>query len=462
MTVQSRGGLVYRVEPGSLAEYVGIMPGDLIVSVNDHVLRDEIDFRFYSAGENITLDVVKQNGKKQRFEIEKDTDDLMGISFDNPVFDSIKTCRNNCCFCFISQLPRGLRQGLYLRDDDYRLSFLFGNFISLTNLTCQDWKRIDEQRLTPLRVSLHTSNPGVRARLMGNPDAGRAMEYLEKFKQKGICAHIQIVLLKGVNDGDKLISTLEDLDSLGGTILSVGVVPAVYTKYREVPPSENGGSQWAGETLEIVEDYAERAYKQRGVHWVYGADEFYFVSGREFPGYEFYDDFPQFENGIGVVADFREATKAAQSRLAGRLVQHRRAPKAASQAIGGVTGTGGHKGKILAVTGHMAYPEVTGSVKALRLENRISVARIRNSFFGDTVTCAGLLTGRDILSDISNLKKAGERYESVLIPSCCVFEGKFLDDMAVSRMSEELGLPVKVVRPSPDSLLDAGFGPGGD
>ncbi|HHY12960.1 MAG TPA: hypothetical protein GX529_10075, partial [Firmicutes bacterium] len=235
MTVQSRGGLVYRVEPGSLAEYVGIMPGDLIVSVNGHVLRDEIDFRFYSAGENITLDVVKQNGKKQRFEIEKDTDDLMGISFDNPVFDSIKTCRNNCCFCFISQLPRGLRQGLYLRDDDYRLSFLFGNFISLTNLASQDWKRIDEQRLTPLRVSLHTSDPGARARLMGNPDAGRAMEYLEKFKQKGICAHIQIVLLKGVNDGDKLISTLEDLDSLGGTILSVGVVPAVYTKYREVP-----------------------------------------------------------------------------------------------------------------------------------------------------------------------------------------------------------------------------------
>lgn len=459
MTVQSKGGQVYQVEPGSLAEYLGIVPGDHIVSINGQVLRDEIDYRFYSAGEYITLDVGKQDGTRQRFEIEKDPDDLMGISFVNPVFDSIKTCRNNCCFCFISQLPRGMRRPLYVRDDDYRLSFLFGNFISLTNLSEDDWERIEQQRLSPLRISLHTSDPCLRAQVMGNPDAANAMDYLRKFKQMGISAHIQIVLMRGVNDGDKLVATLANLEDLGDTILSVGVVPAVYTKYRKALPFPAGDPDWARETLDIIEDYAARVYKQRGIHWVYGADEFYLVSGKPFPDYEYYDDFPQFENGIGIVPDFREALKAAWARLAEE--GHNQTQTGSCCASCGASVTDPGRGKILAVTGYMAYPEIAGAVETLGLQNRISVVKVRNNFFGDTVTCAGLLTGGDILPAIMKLKQAGEAYESVLIPSYSVFEGRFLDDMAVSGLSEATGVPVRVVAPSPTSLLDAALGPQG-
>jgi putative radical SAM enzyme (TIGR03279 family) len=455
LTVQSKGGLVYQVEPGSLAEYLGIVPGDIISAINGHILRDEIDFRFYSAGEYIILDVVKGDGSRQRFEIEKDPDDLMGISFVNPVFDSIKTCKNNCCFCFISQLPQGMRRPLYVRDDDYRLSFLFGNFISLTNLSEDDLNRIYEQRLSPLRISLHTTDPCLRAQLMGNPRAARAMDHLREFKQMGIDAHIQIVLMRGVNSGDRLVSTLDDLESLGNTILSVGVVPAVYTKYRKVLPSRAGDPGWARETLKIIENYAEKIHKRQGIHWVYGADEFYFASGKPFPDYDYYDDFPQFENGIGIVADFRETLKAVRSRMRSRFEGKWDNEERLGCAEPHPEGKGAQQGKVLAVTGYMAYPEIVDAVETLGLENRISVCKVRNNFFGDTVTCAGLLTGQDILSAIMELKQAGEQYESVLIPSYSVFEGKFLDDMTVSRLSEDSGFSVKVVAPSPVSLLDA-------
>ncbi|HOP71013.1 MAG TPA: ribosome biogenesis GTPase Der [Bacillota bacterium] len=461
MTAQRRGGLVYQVEPGSLAEYLGITPGDRIVSVSGHILRDEIDFRFYSAAEHITLDVQKQDGTRQRFEIEKDPDDLMGVSFVNPVFDSIRTCNNSCCFCFISQLPPGMRRPLYVRDDDYRLSFLFGNFISLTNLTEDDWKRIEEQRLSPLRVSLHTSNPCLRAQIMGCPEAAYAMDYLRRFGQLGIGIHIQIVLMKGINDGDRLVETLRDLEGLGETILSVGVVPAVYTKYRKVLPSPLGDPAWARKTLEIIENYAEKVYKERGIHWVYGADEFYMVSGKPFPDYDYYDDFPQFENGIGIVADFRETLKTALSRARAsrsRLAVGPEEQNSPSCRPGRAPGAGSGRGKILVVTGYMAYPEVVSAVEALGLGHRISVIKVRNNFFGDTVTCAGLLTGGDILSAIMEFRGTGERFESVLIPSYSVFEGRFLDDMTVSGLSEATGVPVEVVAPSPMSFLDAALG----
>lgn len=441
MTAANRGGLVCRVEPESLAEYLQIQPGDRIISVNGHELRDEIDYRFYASEEDIILDIAAADGTEKSYDIEKDPDDLMGITFDNPIFDGMKTCRNNCCFCFIAQLPRGLRKSLYVRDDDYRLSFLFGNFISLTNLSDSDWQRIGEQRLSPLRVSLHTSDPGARAMLMGNPAAAQAMGHLTRLKQMGIAVHVQIVLLKGVNDGQNLLRTLESLESLGSTVLSVGVVPAVYTRYREVLPSPYGGPEWACETLSILENYARKAHEKRGVYWVYGADEFYFLSGREFPKYEFYDDFPQFENGIGMTADFRETLKMIRAEL---------------KPCTNVDDHAGN-GRILAVTGVMAYPEVVSAVNTLGIENRISVCKVRNKFFGDTVTCSGLLTGRDIVDTILDLKGAGKEFECVLIPSYSVFEGKFLDDMTTGNMVEITGLPVQVVEPSPMGLVDAVF-----
>lgn len=444
------GGLVRSVEPGSLAEYINICPGDRILSVNGHVLRDEIDFKFYATEDDITLEVLKCDSSTEVFQIEKEPDDLIGVTFDTPIFDGIRTCVNNCSFCFISQLPQGMRRSLYLRDDDYRLSFLSGNFISLTNLSEADWGRLNEQKLSPLRVSLHTSNPEARALLMGNPKASSGMEDLQHLGDIGISTHIQIVLLKGVNDGEMLLSTLKDLDSLGECILSVGVVPAVYTKYRQVLPSPLGDRRWALDTLTMLEGYAREVYDRRGFHWVYGADEFYFLSGKEFPEYEFYDDFPQFENGIGLVANFRRELNETISSIddnvgeSGDLCTYKRSRRTMS-------GTS----RVLTVTGTMAYPEIIAAVKTLGLEDRVSVLPVENKFFGNSVTCSGLLTGADISSAILDWKTSHGECDVVLIPSYSVFEDKFLDDMTVKELSEISHSAVRVVSPLPYALLDS-------
>lgn len=444
------GGLVSNIEPGSLAEYINICPGDRVLSVNGHVLRDEIDFKFYGTEDNVTLEVLKSDSSMQTFQIEKEPDDLMGITFDTPIFDGIKTCVNNCSFCFISQLPQSMRRSLYLRDDDYRLSFLFGNFISLTNLSQEDWKRLDEQKLSPLRVSLHTSNPEARASLMGNPKASRGMDDLKRLRDIGICIHIQIVLLKGINDGEMLLSTLNDLDLLGESIVSVGVVPAVYTRHRQLLPSPRGDQKWAFDTLTMLEGYAREVYDRRGSHWVYGADEFYFLSGKDFPEYEFYDDFPQFENGIGLVADFRQGLNEAAANMhsnACDLGVLRMDKLIRGRELG--------ENRLLAVTGTMAYPEISAAVKALGLEERISVLAVENGFFGDSVTCSGLLTGMDISSAILDWKSSHHECEVVLIPSYAVFEDRFLDDMTVKELSEVVNSVVRVVTPLPYSLLES-------
>lgn len=436
LTTTNAGGLVRAVYPGSLGEYIGIRPGDRILSVNGRTLRDEIDFRFYSAEDNITLELLNTDLKRMILEIEKEPDDSIGIVFEDPIFDGIRTCVNNCSFCFISQLPSGMRKSLYLRDDDYRLSFLFGNFISLTNLEEEDWHRLNEQKLSPLRVSLHTSDPETRAILMGNPKASTGLEDLRRLKDIGISTHIQIVLLRGINDGDQLLSTLDDLESLGDSILSVGIVPAVYTKHRLMLPSPKVDPQWAQDTISMIENYGKKVYKKRGVHWVYAADELYFVAGVEFPEHDFYDDFPQFENGIGMVADFRLRVQE----LRGNEVVGRRDRE---------------RPKVLAVTGVMAYPEIVSAVRCLGLERQISVLEVENHFFGDTVTCAGLLTGIDISCAILDCKTRNHEYEGVLIPSFAVFEGKFLDDLTVDDLREIVALPVRIVDPSPDSLLES-------
>ncbi|HHW17993.1 MAG TPA: DUF512 domain-containing protein [Firmicutes bacterium] len=443
---RNRGGLVAAVRPGSLGEYLEIGPGDRIIAVNGRMLRDELDFRFYAAEESIVLDLEKKDGRKERYEIDKDPDDLLGISFQSPIFDRIMTCRNRCIFCFISQLPKGLRRSLYLRDDDYRLSFLFGNFISLTNLSEKDWERLREQRLSPLRVSVHSTDPDIRARLMGNPRASSVLHDLERLSDIGIRVHVQIVLLRGVNDGKRLAATLESLDSLGDAVVSVGVVPAVYTRYRRSLPSEPADAAWARETLDIIECYSSGAAKKRGTNWVYAADEFYVLADRPIPPISRYDDLPQYENGIGIISDFRTQLEAILAKFPASLAFP--ADNAPGKDL---------TGKVLAITGTMAYPEVLSAVKTLGLENVVSVLEVPNIFFGDTVTSAGLLTGQDILWAVLRFSRKGSRWRSVLVPSVAVTDGKFLDGMTVKGLSESLGIPVHVVEPTPESLIDGVF-----
>ena len=231
------GGTVSRVESGSLADILGICPGDKIISVNGHVLRDELDFRFYVSEELVTLKIQTVDGHTYVIDVEKEASDSLGVEFEEPIFDRIKTCVNNCCFCFLRQLPPNMRSELYLHDDDYRMSFLYGNFISLTNLTQEDWERLKEQRLSPLRVSVHATDGQIRSRIMGNQRAAGILDDLDALISMGIGIHVQIVLLRGINDGCVLLDTLDDLKGLGGKILSVGVVPAVYTKQEFVPSS---------------------------------------------------------------------------------------------------------------------------------------------------------------------------------------------------------------------------------
>ncbi len=222
--VRRQGGIILEAWEGSLAAYLGLEPGDRIVAVNGRALRDELDFRFLTSDEELSLQILKRNGEEESFIVDKDAEEPVGVAFAQPIFDKVRVCSNNCKFCFVRQIPKAMRKGLHLRDDDYRMSFLYGNFVSLTNLTDEDWSRLEEQRLSPLRVSVHTTDPALRQELMRNPRAAQIMEHLRRLAEMGIRLHAQIVLLKGVNDGDRLLRTLSDLDTLGENMVSVGVV----------------------------------------------------------------------------------------------------------------------------------------------------------------------------------------------------------------------------------------------
>ncbi len=441
------------VESGSLAEYLGIEPGDSVLSVNGRTLRDEIDFRYLWAEPDVTLVVRKRDGREESFRIDKDPEEPLGVVFQDPLFDSMKVCRNSCVFCFIRQIPREMRKSLHVRDDDYRMSFLHGNFISLTNLSEDDWRRIEEQKVSPLRISVHTTDPRLRQVLMSNPEAARIMEHLSRLAGMGIKLHAQCVLLKGVNDGEHLLRTLRDLDSLGENMVSVGVVPAIYTRYRPSPPSPRMDPAWADEVLDMIEDYAAGALKRRGSHWVYGADELYLVSGRPLPPYEYYEDFYQYENGIGIVADWRRS-------LEETLEEQRRIRRSGrpdpGRDSGHTRGAVPWRRKVLAVTGEMAEGELRSAVEKLGLEKQVYVCPVKNTFFGEQVTAAGLLTGQDILSAVLRFVRGMDRKERLLVavPDIALFDGMFLDNLRLEDLSKATGLETVAVRPTPASLLE--------
>ena len=449
------------MEQGSIAAGLGLLRGDKILSVNGRTLRDEIDFRFYSADEQISVLVRKRDGQEIVFDIEKDPGEPIGVSFAEPIFDRVKTCRNRCVFCFLCQLPKGMRRQLYLRDDDYRMSFLFGNFVTLTNLTEEDWERLREQRLSPLRVSVHTTDPRLRQEMMGSPEAAGLMDRLLRLSDIGIEIHAQIVLMKGWNDGTHLWRTLEDLDSLGEAVGSVGVVPAVYTRYRASPPSPKVDKVWAGEVLDLIEQYAKGALDRRGQPWAYAADELYFTAERDFPPYDRYGDFPQYENGIGIVAEFRAGVSRALKTFkvpeaeggpAARCLQPQRSSERSGEASRVAA-------RAIVFTGTMAAEEVREAVRRLGLSDRLEICPVQNWFFGDTVTASGLLTGQDIaVQALSRTRVRDHGYNALLVPSVALKDGRFLDDMELGDLSKMAGVPAYAVEPSAEGLLKVLFG----
>lgn len=420
-----KGARVENVEPGGIAEEVGIEPGDVITAINNQPLQDLIDFRFLCADETVELAVTKTDGEIWVVEIEKDIDEDLGLTFAGATFDRIRSCANKCVFCFVDQMPKGMRETLYIKDDDYRLSFLQGNFVTLTNLKPADMDRILQLRLSPLYVSVHTTNPELRQQMLGGKNAGGIMEQLAKLAAGGISLHTQIVLCPGYNDGAELKRTISDLAGLYPATLSVAIVLVGLTKERgNLPALRMVTPEEARDIIAQIGPYQNCYQKQHGEALVYLADEIYLLAGVEIPPAEHYAGFPQLENGVGITRLFYDSF----TREAVRLPKELKAPK-----------------KVTFVTGFSGSRVLAPLAGRLNRVHNLSVAvkAIPNRFFGETVTVAGLLTGHDVAAELNGQ----ELGDLVLVPSvmCKRNEAVFLDGMTPDQLSKKLETRVEVV-----------------
>ncbi len=416
---------IVSVERKSRASRAGIMDGDNLISINGHNIRDVLDYRFYLAEERITLKLERE-GKEIEVNIKKRQYDDIGLDFETPLMDKKHSCENKCIFCFIDQLPRGMRKTLYFKDDDSRLSFLHGNYITMTNLHDEDIDRIIEMHISPVNISVHTTNPELRVKMMHNKRAGEVLSYIDKLANAGIGLCGQIVLCKGINDGAELDRTLADLSKYYPAMQSVSIVPAGLTKYRDkLYPLEEFTKDEAAAVIEQVESFAQKMYEQTDTRMFYCADELYLKAQLPVPPESHYDGYPQIENGVGMIRsmieEFYDELDYIDEYVDGECV-----PVCLS-----------------IVTGVAAFD--TLSQIARDLESRVSglkinVYKIINNFFGESITVAGLLTGKDIAEQLCGR----ELGELVLFPENSLRQGGdlFLDDMSPDELSERLGVPV--------------------
>ena len=424
------GGIVSSVVHGSLAEEAGIEPGDAIVAIDGRVLRDAVDYQFYAAEPEITARFRKADGSEDLVVFEKDPDEDLGLAFERATWDRVQVCNNTCFFCFLKGLPKGLRKPLYLKDDDYRLSFLHGNFVTLTNLSDDDWDRLEEQRLSPLNVSVHATEVELRRKLLGNERAPDVVAQLERLRDLGLHVHTQIVLTPGVNDGEALERSLRDLTALYPTVQTVSVVPVgasprleEWSRDRdgiELLPPERGFARTLIATIRRFQRACEEAH---GRSVVQCADEYYLAAGQRLPAASRYDGFPQYENGIGMVRTLLEDW----SRLRRRL---RRQPPE------------GLAGKRVAIAcGTLIGPVLTRLTDEFAAETGIeaSVHPVRNTLFGERVNVSGLLSGADFVRTLE-----GAEVDVVLLPrtSLDYFGERFLDSMTVAEVEAGIGAPV--------------------
>jgi len=408
--------IVEKVAPGSIADEVGIRPGDQVLSLNERRLRDVLDYRFEAAAQEVVIEVGRGRSLTI-YEIEKGYDDSLGIEFEDDIFDGVKTCANSCPFCFVRNLPPGLRSSLYEKDDDYRLSFLYGNFITLTNLAERDFDRIVSQRLSPLYISVHSTDSEIRSRMLGNSRAAGMMDGLRRLSRAGIRFHCQIVVCPGWNDGEGFEQTLEELAGLCPATLSIGVVPVGLTRYCHTPAIRLLTVSEALGILDRIEKWEARA----GVSClVFASDEMFILAGAAIPPARYYGDYPQVENGIGLVRLFLDDFPAVK--------------------VGSSTP---RSGRVILVTGRAFAPFLTELSRTFKgvpcLELR--VLPVDNQFFGGTVTVAGLLTGADVLRALGG---AGD-FDQAILPEVCLSSGRFLDGMTIDELRGALGRDVQAV-----------------
>ena len=423
------------VEEGSIAWELGIEPGDRLLSIDGHEIEDIFDYQFYVEEEELLLLIEKQNGEEWELEIEKDPDEQLGITFDQGLMDEYHSCRNKCIFCFIDQMPPGMRDTLYFKDDDSRLSFLQGNYITLTNMSDRDVERIVRYRLEPINISFHTTNPELRCRMLHNRFAGDALKKVDILYQGGIEMNGQIVLCKGINDGEELERSIRDLGRYLPLLKSVSVVPVGLTKYRKgLYPLEPFTKEDAGKVLEVIHRWQDKFYQEYGLHFIHAGDEWYLLADQEVPEEERYDGYLQLENGVGMLRLLLNEFEDAYQMLEG----------------------GSQKEELSIVTGKLAYPYLERMARRMEEKYpqlRIHVYWIRNDFFGERITVSGLVTGQDIVAQLKG-KNLGSR---LLIP-CSMMkadEDIFLDDYKVKDLSEALQVRVDIVKSSGQDLVDS-------
>ena len=418
------GAVISAVQPNSKADRAHLEPGDRLLRVNGAAVGDLIDLSFALAEEQVELEVLKTSGKTVRLRIKKALDESMGFEFESAVFDRVRTCANKCLFCFVDQMPAGLRDTLYVKDDDYRMSFLYGNFVTMTNLTPADFDRIRRFHLSPLYVSVHTTNGELRRQMMGIPRAAEIMRQLRDFVDVGIELHTQVVLCPGYNDGAELTRTIRELSELGPEVLSLAIVPVGLTRFRQAcAPLRTFTPAESATIVDEVTGWQAKFRTETGNSFVYLSDEFYLRAGREIPAEEFYDGYPQLENGIGLVRSFLTDWQEASG-------------------CEGLTPIPGMDGDpVVAVSGTAFAPVLSGLLQPL--SPAVRVEAVVNDFFGPSVNVSGLLTGRDIAAHIRSL---AVQPQLIVLPATTLRKNErvFLDGMTADELERELGVPVRI------------------
>ncbi|MEN2776442.1 radical SAM protein [Acetivibrio clariflavus] len=433
---------VKNILPGSIAEEAGIEAGDIILSINGEKIRDIFDYQFLITNENLMVEILKQDGEVWEIEIEKDEYEDLGIEFENMMLDDAKSCNNKCIFCFIDQLPKGMRDTLYFKDDDSRLSFFMGNYVTLTNMSFDDIDRIIKYKMSPINVSVHTTNPDLRVFMLKNKKAGDVVTKIKRLIDGGIEVNCQIVLCRDINDEEELDRTINELGYLYPGVKSISVVPVGITKYRDGLTSlEPYDSESSLKVINQVEAWQKKFKEQFGSRVVYIADEFYIMAGKDIPDYEEYEDFPQIENGVGLIAqlkkEFEEALEQLDSEFECEGKKHNTAKdsslKKEMRNISIATG----------VSPYSYIKEMAGVLENRFKNININVYKIENNFFGKNVTVTGLLTGQDLIEQLKN-KELGDE---LLISRSMLKAGEdiLLDDYSVTDLEQKLKVKITVV-----------------
>ena len=420
--------IISSVAPGSIAQEMGIEPGDRLLEVNGKSPEDVFDYRYLMNEEEILVLIRKVNGEEWELEIEKESEDDLGIEFENGLMDDYRSCRNKCIFCFIDQLPKGMRSTLYFKDDDSRLSFLQGNYLTLTNMSEHDIDRIIQYKLSPINISFQTMNPELRCKMLHNRFAGEIFDKVKRLKDAGIIMNGQIVLCRGVNDGAELERSIRELTAYMPQLESVSVVPVGLTRYRDgLYPLEPFTKEDACEVLDLIHGWQEKLYKEWGNHFIHAGDEWYILAERPIPEEKTYDGYLQLENGVGMV----------------RLLDEE-----VAQTLAGMTGDDRKIHRTIA-TGELAAPFLRKHVESVRKKYPnvdIQVLAIKNEFFGGKITVAGLITGTDLISQLKG-KDLGDR---LLLTNHMLKSGEpvFLDDVTVDDVQNALQIKVSIVESS--------------